>query len=259
MNDNRPIAVFDSGVGGISVLKELYAKMPNENYIYFGDSKNAPYGSRDKDEVKGLVLKNAAYLDSLGAKAFVVACNTATSVAIEALRKIYSKPVIGMEPAIKPAVLYKENSVIAVMATPITVHEEKLKKLMEHYSDKARIIPIACDLLVGYVEKGIFGGAELEEYIASLLKKAGQIDSIVLGCTHYPFLRPVIEKLAGPSVKIFDGSEGTARETHRRLEECGILKTDNIKGTVTFLNSLESKKEEAFSKMLFSSPIGGDI
>lgn len=259
MNDTRPIAVFDSGVGGISVLRELYSQMPNENYIYFGDSKNAPYGSRDKDEVKNLVLKNAAYLDSLGAKAFVVACNTATSVAIDDLRRIYTKPVIGMEPALKPAVLDKENSVIAIMATPITVHEEKLRKLMENYSDRAKIIPIACDLLVGYVEKGIFGGAELENYIASLLEGAGKLDSIVLGCTHYPFLRSVIEKIAGPSVKIFDGSEGTARETHRRLEESGLLKTDNIKGTVTFLNSLESKKEEVFSKMLFNAKAGVDI
>ncbi len=256
MNDKRPVAVFDSGVGGISVLKELYALMPCENYIYFGDSKNAPYGSREPSEVKELVLKNASYLASMNVKALVVACNTATSVAIEDLRRIYGMPVIGVEPALKPAVLYKENSVVAVMATPITVHEAKFKNLMEHYSEKAKIIPIACDLLAGYVEKGIFDGEELESYIASLFKNCGKVDSAVLGCTHYPFVRPVIEKILGSGVKIFDGGEGTARETRRRLEEEKILKTDGEKGSVIFLNSLMSKKEEAFSKMLFEKPAG---
>ena len=138
MSDKRPVAVFDSGVGGISVLKELYALMPCENYIYFGDSKNAPYGSREPDEVKELVLKNADYLASMGVKALVVACNTATSVAIEDLRRIYDMPVIGVEPALKPAVLYKEHSAVAVMATPITVHEAKFNVLMKHYEDELR-------------------------------------------------------------------------------------------------------------------------
>ncbi len=259
MSDKRPVAVFDSGVGGISVLKELYALMPCENYIYFGDSKNAPYGSREPDEVKALVLKNADYLASMGVKALVVACNTATSVAIEDLRRIYDMPVIGVEPALKPAVLYKEHSAVAVMATPITVHEAKFNVLMKHYEDRAKIIPIACDLLAGYVERGIFEGRELEEYIASLFSGLGKIDSVVLGCTHYPFVRKTIRRVIGPEVKIFDGGEGTARETRRRLNEQGILKTDGEKGKVTFLNSLESKKEEAFSKMLFSSPIGEDL
>ena len=259
MNDKRPVAVFDSGVGGISVLKELYALMPCENYIYFGDSKNAPYGSREPGEVRELVLKNAGYLSSMGIKALVVACNTATSVAIEDLRHIYDMPVIGVEPALKPAVLYKENSAVAVMATPITVHEAKFNVLMKHYEDRAKIIPIACDLLAGYVEKGIFEGREIEDYIGSLFENVGKIDSVVLGCTHYPFVRKTIRKVLGPDVKIFDGGEGTARETRRRLDERGILRTDKEKGSVTFLNSLESKKEEAFSKMLFSSPIGEDL
>lgn len=252
MNDVRPIAVFDSGVGGISVLRELRLLLPDENYIYFGDSANAPYGSKEPEEVKRLVKANIKMLYKKGIKAVVIACNTATSVAVDDLRKEYDMPVIGVEPALKPAVLYKENSVVAVMATPITLHEEKFKKLTEHYSDRARIIPVECSLLAGYVEKGILSGSEIENYISSLFSGLGHIDSVVLGCTHYPFVRRAIEKAVGPCVKIFDGGAGTARETKRRLEERKILKTDGKKGTVTLLNSLDSEKEKAFCEKLLS-------
>ncbi len=251
MSDIRPIGVMDSGVGGISVLKELYAIMPHENYIYFGDSKNAPYGSKTPEEVKRLVKKNVEYLAAKKIKTLVVACNTATSVAVEELRAQYAMPIIGVEPALKPAVLYKENAVVAVMATPITLSECKFKQLTEHYSDRAKIIPVACDKLATYVERGILSGEELENYIASLFENTGKLDAVVLGCTHYPFVVGTIKKILGPCVEIFDGGEGTARETKRRLEEINALKTDGVAGKITFLNSLESKKEQAFCEMLF--------
>lgn len=255
MSDVRPIGVMDSGVGGISVLKELYAVMPHENYIYFGDSKNAPYGSKTPEEVKSLVKKNVEYLVAKNIKALVVACNTATSVAVEELRAKYTMPIIGVEPALKPAVLYKENPTVAVMATPITLSEFKFKQLTEHYSDRAKIIPVACHKLATYVERGILSGEELEGYIASLFKDTKKPDAVVLGCTHYPFVIGVVKKVLGPDVKIFDGGEGTARETRRRLEEINALKDDGVAGKIVFLNSLESKKEQAFCEMLFREEI----
>lgn len=253
MNDTRPIAVFDSGVGGISVLRELYALMPCENYIYYGDSRNAPYGSKTPEEVRRLVLDKISYLNSLGIKAVVVACNTATSVAIDILREEYSMPIIGVEPALKPAVLDSDYPTVAVMATPVTVNEEKFLQLTKHYSDRAKIIPVACERLAAFVERGVLGGEELEEYIGGLLSGLGKLNSVVLGCTHYPFVRSTVEKIVGPSVKIFDGGAGTARETKRRLEEAGLLKTDGVTGKITFLNSLESEAEKSFCMKLFGA------
>lgn len=251
MNDVRPIAVFDSGVGGISVLKELYALMPNENYIYYGDSKNAPYGSRAAEEVKRLVVNKTDLLVSMGAKALVVACNTATSVAVDFLREKYDVPVIGVEPALKPAVLDKENPTVAVMATPVTLHEEKFLRLTEDYKERAKIIPVPCPKLAAYVEKGMLQCEETEEYIKGLFLNLGRIDSVVLGCTHYPFVRKTIEKIVGPNVKIFDGGAGTARETKRRLSEADLLKNDGAAGKVTFLSSLDSEEEKSFCMRLF--------
>lgn len=255
MNIDKPIGVIDSGVGGISVLKALYELMPYENYIYFGDSKNAPYGSKEPSEIRDLVKKNVAYLENIGIKALVVACNTATSVAIEDLRAQYEMPIIGVEPALKPAVLSKEDPTVAVMATPITLREEKFQNLTAHYSDRAKIIPVACDKLASYVEKGILDGEELSEYLTKLLTFDEKIDAVVLGCTHYPFVAPLLRKILGSDVKIFDGGSGTARETKRRLSECGILKSGDGQGSVQFLNSLESKKEEAFCEKLFKENI----
>lgn len=252
MSDKRPIAVFDSGVGGISVLRNLYKMMPYENYIYFGDSSNAPYGSKSASKIRKLTLDASQKLFSMGAKALVVACNTATSVAIDLLREKYEYPVIGVEPALKPAVLNNEGKTIVVMATPLTLHEEKFKHLMEHYSPKAKIIPLECHLMAEYVEKGIIEGKILEDYILSLFDKLGKIDAVVLGCTHYPFVKKTIQKVLGSKVSFYDGGEGTARETLRRLKENGLLNEENNKGEVKFLTSLESEEEIEFCEKLFN-------
>ena len=200
-----------------------------------------------------MVLDKISYLNSLGIKAVVVACNTATSVAIDTLREKYSMPIIGVEPALKPAVLDSDYPTVAVMATPVTVNEEKFLLLTKHYSDRAKIIPVACERLAAFVERGVLEGQELEEYIGALFSGLGKIDSVVLGCTHYPFVRSTVEKIVGPRVKIFDGGAGTARETKRRLEEAGLLKTDGAPGEITFLNSLESEEEKSFCMRLFGT------
>ena len=236
---NSPIGVFDSGVGGISVLKELAKLMPNENFIYFGDSYNAPYGTKSLEEIKELTVKNANFLVEKGVKAIVIACNTATSAGAKKVREMLDIPVIGIEPALKPAALMSENPKIAVMATPLTLHLEKFASLMEKFDDNAVIYTIECPEIVGFVEKGILDGVEIENCIRKYFEplKDVKLDGVVLGCTHYPFVKEVIQKVVGDNVKLFDGGKGTAKELLRQLKEKNLLSDRKEKGNVEFLNS----------------------
>ncbi len=239
MADNSPIGVFDSGVGGISVLKELVSLMPNENFIYFGDSKNAPYGTKSFDEIEKLTVENAKYLKNKGCKAIVIACNTATSAGGKAVREMLDIPVIGIEPALKPAALMCEHPKVAVMATPLTLKLEKFANLMEKFDDNAVIYTVECPEIVGFVEKGILQGVEIENCIRKYFEplKGVKLDGIVLGCTHYPFVKNVIKKVVGEDVKLFDGGKGTAKELLRRLNEKNLLSDRKEKGKVEFVNS----------------------
>ncbi len=250
--NERPIGVFDSGVGGISVLREMVALMPNENFIYFGDSLNAPYGTKSVTDVQDLTIKNAEMLLEMGAKAIVIACNTATSVGAEILRKKYPDiPIVGVEPALKPAVLHQENSKILVMATDITIREQKFRELLNKYSPKGEIYLLPCPGLMDWVEKGILEGKEVENFVDNLLMPyKNRVDSIVLGCTHYPFLKNVIKKVMGEKVKLFDGGEGTARELLRRLKCMNIQNTGQNMGNIKLLNSNNCPEETALSKAL---------
>lgn len=251
-----PIGVFDSGVGGISVLRELVARMPNENYIFFGDSKNAPYGTKTLKEVQKLTCADARYLISQNVKALVVACNTATSAAINILREEYAyMPIIGIEPALKPAVHVKEYPRVLVMATPMTLREEKFHALMQKFESDAEILPLPCPGLVEFVERGELDGAELEGFLRELFApyQAKPVDCVVLGCTHYPFVRRMIQKVLGSGVLVFDGGEGTARETQRRLKECGLCNPSGEKGNVTLLNSLASEQIKQLGWLLLES------
>ncbi len=248
------IGVFDSGVGGISVLGELISYMPEEDFVYFGDSANAPYGNRPVDDVRRLTLKNIKMLADMGAKAIVVACNTATSAAINDLREIYDMPVIGIEPAIKPAIEYKKDSVVLCMATAVTVHEEKFCELVSHFSDRAAVIPLAATELAGLIEKGETHSAKTREYLEEILSPyVGKVDSVVLGCTHYPFVKNEIAEIMGETVKIFDGGRGTAKETKRRLSESGLKKKPGICGSVEIINSLGTPEIISLSKKLLQS------
>ena len=244
---NRPIAFFDSGVGGISVLREAVRLMPRENYLYFGDSANAPYGTKSIDEIRALSLSNAKMLYSQGIKALVVACNTATSASIRDLRAIYTDiPVIGIEPALKPAALMSDHPSVLVMATPLTVRASKFHDLLGQYADRADVTALGCPGLMEYVESGDLDGPAIRAYLSDLLSPylgsgAHSIDAIVLGCTHYPFVRPLISQIAGEHVRIFDGGAGTARELHRRLEEEGLLTDRTCAGSVNFSESLPEK------------------
>lgn len=240
--NNAPIAVIDSGVGGISVLKELISLMPNENYIYFGDNKNAPYGNKTTGEVRNLMFLNVSMLLEKGAKAIVIACNTATGASVEALREKYPDiSIIGIEPAIKPTIKYKEHSNVLVMATPLTLKQDKFSELLYRFCDDVNIMTLACPGLMDLIEEGKTSGRELEDFLEKLFSEVEGIkfDSVVLGCTHYPHIRETIKKVIGYDVMIFDGGEGTARETKRRLMEKNLLNDSGEKGTLEIFCSSE--------------------
>ena len=254
MNRNTlPIAVIDSGVGGISVLRELCSLMPCENFIYFGDSKNAPYGTKSREEVLKITKDNLEMLKKRGIKALVIACNTATSAAVRILRREESELVIvGIEPAIKPPSADFDHPRVLVMATPLTLREEKFNSLVARFSDAEEIIPLPCPGLVELIEDGQIDSPALDEYLDSLLSpyKNEKIDALVLGCTHYPHVKSAIARHLPPSVRIYDGGEGTARETRRRLCELNLLNPGQEKGRVEIINSSDDERLIKLSEML---------
>lgn len=250
---NSPIGFFDSGVGGISVMKKAIELMPNENYIYYGDSKNAPYGVKNVNEVKELTYKAVEFLLDKGCKAVVVACNTATSAAVRNLRETYKDiPIVGIEPALKPAAESDKQGKILIMATPMTLSEAKFKNLMQKYEEKKEIIPLPMPGLVEFIENGILDGKELTEFLKDKLEiyMDSKISTIVLGCTHYPFAKNAINKIVGDEVDIIDGSLGTSKELRRRLIELDLLNNNTHKGYVHIYNSSENKKIINLSEVL---------
>ena len=232
-----PIGVFDSGVGGISVLRHLVALMPQERFLYYGDSANAPYGTKTTEQVRQLTLQVAQGLLDRGCKALVVACNTATAAAIETLRQKYPDTiVIGIEPALKLAANHFPGGRIGVMATPVTLREEKFDHLLHRFTESCEVVKLPAPGLVELVEHGKADSAEAEALLYPLLHPhEGKLDAVVLGCTHYPFAKNVIQKLLGENTLLLDGGEGTARETKRRLEAAGLLRRGT--GEVIFENS----------------------
>ena len=234
---NAPIAVFDSGVGGISVLRELVKLMPQENYLYFGDSANAPYGDKTTAHVQQLTLHAAQMLLDRGAKALVVACNTATAAAIDMLRQHYpNKILIGIEPALKMGADRFPHGRIGVMATQVTLREEKFLHQTERFPHN-QVFPIPAPGLVQLIEGG--HSQQIDRFLEDLLRPyVGKLDALVLGCTHYPFVKERIAKILGPNTVLLDGGEGTARQTKRCLEAAGLL--HDGPGTIQIENSLSS-------------------
>ena len=248
-----PIAVFDSGVGGLSVLRELVAQMPSEHFLYFGDSANAPYGTRPTAEIRSLTLAHAERLFDRGAKALVVACNTATSAAIGELRARWpDRVIIGIEPALKLAVSRHPGGCIGVLATEATLREEKFAALLQRCAENCHILKCPCPELVEFVERGELDSPALTAYLARQLGPyAGRVDAAVLGCTHFPFARRAIRAALGGNVTLYDGSDGTARETLRQLVRRGWVRGGSH-GAVTLENSLPS--ELSLSRRLLALP-----
>ena len=220
------IAVFDSGLGGISVLRHLWQQMPGERYLYFGDSANAPYGSRPTEEVRALTLAAAEkLLAEKPLKALVLACNTATAAAVKDLRRQYPEwIVIGIEPALKVAADNFPGGRIGVMATEVTLREEKFDALLHRFQENCTVTKIPMPGLVELIESGKTEGEEMEAFLRTrLFGYIGKLDAVVLGCTHYPLAAKAISGVLGESVVLLDGGAGTARETRRRLEKAGLL------------------------------------
>ena len=232
------IGVFDSGVGGISVLRQLRNVMPRERFLYFGDSANAPYGTRTTEEIRSLTLEAARRLMDRGLKALVVACNTATAAAIEDLRKTYPDSiVIGIEPALKPACDLFPGQTVGVMATPATLREEKLARLMEHCASQCKVVKLPAVGLVELVEAGKGNSPESAALLKELLGPwRGELKALVLGCTHYPFAGRTVSYILGEDTVLLDGGVGTAVHTMHRLDEAGLLWDGP--GEVIFENSL---------------------
>ncbi|MBO7710923.1 MAG: glutamate racemase [Lachnospiraceae bacterium] len=251
-----PVGVFDSGVGGISVLKEMVALLPEEDFIFYGDSAHAPYGTKDIEQIRRLTLMSVENLRQMGIKAVVIACNTATSAAITTLRERFTDmPVIGIEPAVRPAVHIGSSPNVLVMATPSTVKGEKFSHLAHELEGEAKIYPLGCPGLMEFVERGELEGEQVDETLRRLLEpyQAVRFDAVVLGCTHYPFLRKAIRRAVGPVPKILDGSEGTARQLKRRLEEEDLIRKTHPKGSVRFVMTLPGR--EALCEKLLESRI----
>ena len=226
MDKNSYIAVFDSGVGGVSVLRELRALMPGERFYYFGDSANAPYGKKTTEKVRELTLAaGKKLLEDLDCKALVVACNTATAAAIIDLRESYpDRIVVGIEPALKLACDRHPGGTIGIMATDVTLREQKLAALMERVKRDCTVLRVQAPGVVELVEAGKADTAEAVELMERLLGPyTGKLNALVLGCTHYPFMKKAMAKVLGDGVELLDGGAGTARETRRRLQEAGLL------------------------------------
>lgn len=237
--DQRPIGLLDSGLGGISVLGEALRQLPNEDYVYYGDTANAPYGDKTPEEVLGLVHQAVERLIELRCKAIVIACNTATSVSAGKLRQELALPIIGMEPALKPASLLPGEGKILVMATRVTLALPKFQALMAQYGRDA--VPVPCPGLMECVERGELEGPQVTALLRQLLGPwlSQPVKAVVLGCTHYPFLRKTIAALFPEGTPLIDGNAGSVRQLRRRLEEEGLLSNRQEPGRVTFLSSSE--------------------
>jgi glutamate racemase len=235
-----PIGLFDSGIGGTSIWKEVHSLLPNESTIYLADSKNAPYGLRPKHEIIDLSFKNTDYLLAQGCKLIVVACNTATTNAIKELRANYSVPFIGIEPAIKPAAIHTKTNAVGILATKGTLSSELFNKTVSGFAN-VKVIEQVGHGLVELIEGGKLESAQmhslLEEYLQPMIR--ANIDYLVLGCSHYPYLIPQIRKILPQHVTIIDSGEAVARQTRNILKEQNLLNTENHSVYNTFYTNAD--------------------
>jgi len=225
MKSKQAIGVFDSGIGGLSIWKEIVNLLPNEDTIYLADSKNAPYGQKSKQEIIDLSVKNTELLLNKGCKIIVVACNTATTNAIDHLRQNYNVPFIGIEPAIKPAALQTKTNAIGILATQGTLTSELFHSTSNKFTEGKKVIEQVGEGLVPLIEKGEIDTLKIKNLLDKYLKPmlAKKIDYLVLGCSHYPFLIPQIREIVGDKVTIIDSSEAVAKQTKVVLDKDSLL------------------------------------
>jgi len=230
MDNNKPIGVFDSGIGGTSIWREIHNLLPNEQTIYLADSKNAPYGEKSREEIIRLSMKNTELLLDMNCKLIVVACNTATTNAIRELRAKYDVPFIGIEPAIKPAAINSKTQIIGILATKGTLNSELFHKTTEMFQHIKIIEQIGYGL-VELIENGQINSAEMNQLLHSYLQPMieANIDFLVLGCSHYPYLIPQIRTILPDHIQIIDSGLAVARQTQNLLKEIGFNSDNNSK------------------------------
>lgn len=252
-----PIGVFDSGLGGLSVLRELVRRLPSEDFIYVADSGYCPYGDKT---TKAIIRRSRAITDFLvgqGVKLIVVACNTATVAAVEFLRTHYPMPFVGMEPAVKPAVTATRSGIVGVLATGVTANGARLQRLINEYAQGIQIIVQPCPGLVAQVEAGALDTAQtrelLQRYTAPLL--AAGADTLVLGCTHYPFLKPLLKQVIGPDIALIDTGAAVSRRCAEVLAQARLGNGADKSGIVRFYGSGDLANTTSVGGRLWGSPI----
>lgn len=251
--NTQAIGVMDSGVGGISVLKHIRAVLPTESIVYVADSLYAPYGNKSVEQIIARCFKVADFLLDQQVKALVVACNTATAAAIKDMRARYKVPIIGMEPAVKPAAQASKNGIIGVLATVGTLKSAQYAALLEHYGTGVQVIAQGCEGLVECVESGALSDEAtrrlLQQYLQPLL--AGGADTIVLGCTHYPFLRPLIAEVVGPEIAIIDTGKAVSTQLQNKLIEANLLANASKQPDVVFWTNSPSDQASVVIQQLW--------
>ncbi len=239
----QSIGVFDSGIGGTSIWKEIHELLPNENTLYLSDSKNAPYGQKSEKKILELSIKNTEFLLQKNCKLIVVACNTATTNAIDYLRNNYSVPFIGIEPAIKPASINTKTKNIGILATKGTLNSSLFATTLNKINQEVSIVEQVGEGLVELIENGQLVSSEMTQLLTNHLHKLLQhnIDYLVLGCTHYPYLIPQIQEIIGTDITIIDSGQAVAKQTKRVLEENGLLNTQNLQSNHLFYINTNTK------------------
>lgn len=236
----QPVGIFDSGVGGLTVLRALKNELPGENVIYLADQAHIPYGPKSREEIRGFAFEITRFLLDQGAKLIVVACNTASAAALHALREGFPEvSFVGMEPAVKPAAERTRSGNVGVLATPTTFSGDLYASVVERFAQNVTIYKSTCPGLVEEIEAGNLDTMETREILEKALRpmlKEG-IDTVVMGCTHYPFVIPLIEEISGPGVRIIDPAPAIARQTRRLLEAYDLLNPKVSTGEVTYYTS----------------------
>jgi len=253
------IGIFDSGLGGLTVLADAMKMLPNESFVYYGDFKNAPYGVKTKAEVLSLSENICEILiNKYNVKAIVIACNTATSAAVTELRKRYNVPIIGMEPAVKPAIQSNRGKKIAVMATEMTLKERKFNQLINRFENRNRIVKVPCSPLVEKIETGNFDQSSLDQIMSECIPTIDSIESIVLGCTHFIFIKDYLEDKYQDQIRLFDGNIGTIRNLINRLFKNNLNITTDEKQQILIIGSGNQEKIE-LSKKFFNQYCKGRV
>jgi glutamate racemase len=253
-----PIGVFDSGVGGLSVLRHIRERLPGEALLYVADSAHVPYGDKTTGQIRRRVFAIAEALLAHRAKALVVACNTATAAAIHELRAAHPQlPIIGMEPGLKPAVSSSRSRKVGILATAGTLRSGKFSHLLERYGAGAEVVLQACPGLVEQIEAGRLEdtatAALLQGYLTPLLERG--VDALVLGCTHYPFLLPLIQRLVGPQIAVIDTGAAVARQLERQLHLHGLAAPGPAPGPIRFFTSGDPAQQQPLFARLWGAPV----